>query len=144
MSGKNGKVLWEKPAAKEVEWMQCGIRQLGEASEPGCLVVGKPASLTALSQTGEWQGGRCWAQGTVLASLTWWLSDLGNGEHQHDMTRQYVDDVQGIYHLENLARAIGWAFENCLFSQPVCSRDWALLWCFVPAAVLQEQLFNNF
>ena len=58
MSGTNGTVLWEKPAAEEVEWMECGIRQLGEASVPGCLVVGKPASLTALGQqTGEWQVG---------------------------------------------------------------------------------------
>lgn len=55
VSGKNGTVLWEKPAAKEVEWMQCGIEQLGEASEPGCLVVGKPASLAAFNQTGDVQ-----------------------------------------------------------------------------------------
>uniref|UniRef100_A0A8B9D075 Family with sequence similarity 234 member A n=2 Tax=Anser brachyrhynchus TaxID=132585 RepID=A0A8B9D075_9AVES len=50
VSGTNGTVLWESPAAEEVEWMECGIRQLGEASVPGCLVVGKPASLTALGQ----------------------------------------------------------------------------------------------
>ncbi|XP_035405066.1 protein FAM234A isoform X1 [Cygnus atratus] len=50
VSGTNGTVLWEKPAAEEVEWMECGIRQLGEDSVPGCLVVGKPASLTALGQ----------------------------------------------------------------------------------------------
>uniref|UniRef100_A0A8B9IHJ6 Family with sequence similarity 234 member A n=1 Tax=Anser cygnoides TaxID=8845 RepID=A0A8B9IHJ6_ANSCY len=50
VSGTNGTVLWESPAAEEVEWMECGIRQLGEALVPGCLVVGKPASLTALGQ----------------------------------------------------------------------------------------------
>lgn len=54
MSGTNGRVLWERPAATEVEWMQCGITQLGGA--PGCLLVGQPVSLTAVDQqTGEVQ-----------------------------------------------------------------------------------------
>ncbi|KFO82163.1 Protein ITFG3, partial [Cuculus canorus] len=48
VSGTNGRVLWESPAAEEVEWMECGIKQLGGADTPGCLVVGKPASLTAV------------------------------------------------------------------------------------------------
>ncbi|NXG53988.1 F234A protein, partial [Psilopogon haemacephalus] len=53
VSGTNGRVLWERPAAEDVEWLQCGIEQLSGAL--ACLVVGKPASLTALSlQTGEW------------------------------------------------------------------------------------------
>ncbi|NXI64915.1 F234A protein, partial [Anseranas semipalmata] len=56
VSGTNGKALWERPAAEEIEWMECGIRQLGEAPAPGCLVVGKPVSLAALDQeTGEWR-----------------------------------------------------------------------------------------
>ncbi|XP_040430852.1 protein FAM234A [Cygnus olor] len=74
VSGTNGTVLWEKPAAEEVEWMECGIRQLGEASVPGCLVVGKPASLTALGQqTGEvqWrQSNDFGANYTVLTPLS--------------------------------------------------------------------------
>lgn len=54
VSGTNGRVLWERPAATEVEWMQCGITQLGGA--PGCLLVGQPVSLTAVDQqTGEVQ-----------------------------------------------------------------------------------------
>ncbi|POI32232.1 hypothetical protein CIB84_004016 [Bambusicola thoracicus] len=54
VSGTNGRVLWERPAAMEVEWMQCGIKQLGGA--PGCLLVGQPVSLTAVDQrTGEVQ-----------------------------------------------------------------------------------------
>ncbi|NXF80951.1 F234A protein, partial [Sclerurus mexicanus] len=53
VSGTNGSVLWESPAAEDVAWMECGIQQLGEAEAPGCLVVGKPMSLTALDlQTG--------------------------------------------------------------------------------------------
>ncbi|XP_068763900.1 protein FAM234A [Struthio camelus] len=56
VSGTNGSVLWERPAAEEVEWMECGIKQLGGAQAPGCLVVGKPVSLTAVDlQTGEVQ-----------------------------------------------------------------------------------------
>ncbi|NXP70545.1 F234A protein, partial [Ramphastos sulfuratus] len=53
VSGTNGRVLWERPAAEDLEWLQCGIQQLG--GTPACLVVGKPMSLTAVSlQTGEW------------------------------------------------------------------------------------------
>ncbi|KAM9372587.1 protein FAM234A [Phaethornis superciliosus] len=56
VSGTNGRALWERPAAEEVEWLECGIKQLGGAAAPGCLVVGKPAALTALDlQTGEVQ-----------------------------------------------------------------------------------------
>uniref|UniRef100_A0A8V0YS63 Family with sequence similarity 234 member A n=1 Tax=Gallus gallus TaxID=9031 RepID=A0A8V0YS63_CHICK len=54
VSGTNGRVLWERPAAMEVGWMQCGIKQLGGA--PGCLLVGQPVALTAVDQrTGEVQ-----------------------------------------------------------------------------------------
>ncbi|XP_035195723.1 protein FAM234A isoform X1 [Oxyura jamaicensis] len=74
VSGTNGSMLWEMPAAEEVEWMECGIRQLGEASVPGCLVVGKPASLTALSlRKGEvqWrQSNDFGANYTVLTPLS--------------------------------------------------------------------------
>ncbi|NWI69079.1 F234A protein, partial [Todus mexicanus] len=56
VSGTNGRALWERPAAEEVEWMECGIKQLGGAEAPGCLVVGKPVSLTAVDlRTGEWR-----------------------------------------------------------------------------------------
>ncbi|XP_010289968.1 PREDICTED: protein ITFG3 [Phaethon lepturus] len=56
VSGTNGRAVWERPAAEEVEWMECGIKQLGEAEAPGCLLVGKPVSLTAVDlQTGEVQ-----------------------------------------------------------------------------------------
>ncbi|NWU92346.1 F234A protein, partial [Upupa epops] len=55
VSGTNGQALWERPAAKEIEWMECGIKQLGGAEVPGCLVVGKPMSLMAVDlRTGEW------------------------------------------------------------------------------------------
>lgn len=56
MSGTNGSVLWESPAAEDVQWLQCGIQQLGMAEGKGCLVVEKPLSLTAVDlQTGECQ-----------------------------------------------------------------------------------------
>ncbi|KQK84818.1 protein ITFG3 [Amazona aestiva] len=56
VSGTNGRALWERPAAEEVEWMECGIKQLGGAEALGCLVVGKPVSLTAVDgHTGEIQ-----------------------------------------------------------------------------------------
>lgn len=54
VSGTNGSVLWESPAAQDVQWLQCGIQQLGMAAAPGCLVVERPLSLTALDlRTGE-------------------------------------------------------------------------------------------
>ncbi|NXE90798.1 F234A protein, partial [Menura novaehollandiae] len=56
VSGTNGSVLWESPAAEDVQWLECGIQQLGMAEAPGCLVVGKPVSLTAVDlRTGELQ-----------------------------------------------------------------------------------------
>ncbi|XP_075292458.1 protein FAM234A [Opisthocomus hoazin] len=59
VSGTNGRALWERPAAEEVEWMECGIKQLGRAEAPGCLVVGKPVSLTAVDL---WTGEVQWRQ----------------------------------------------------------------------------------
>uniref|UniRef100_A0A8B9PSS5 Family with sequence similarity 234 member A n=1 Tax=Apteryx owenii TaxID=8824 RepID=A0A8B9PSS5_APTOW len=74
VSGTNGSVLWERPAAEEVEWMECGIKQLGGAQAPGCLVVGTPVSLTAVDQqTGEvqWrQSSDFGANYTVLTPLS--------------------------------------------------------------------------
>nr|XP_009934547.1 PREDICTED: protein ITFG3 [Opisthocomus hoazin] len=59
VSGTNGRALWERPAAEEVEWMECGIKQLGGAEAPGCLVLGKPVSLTAVDL---WTGEVQWRQ----------------------------------------------------------------------------------
>ncbi|XP_014108220.1 PREDICTED: protein ITFG3 [Pseudopodoces humilis] len=74
MSGTNGSVLWESPAAKDVQWLQCGIQQLGTAGGPGCLVVEKPLSLTAVDlQTGAvlWrQSSDFGANDTVLTPLS--------------------------------------------------------------------------
>ncbi|NWR42388.1 F234A protein, partial [Regulus satrapa] len=74
VSGTNGSVLWESPAAEDVQWLQCGIQQLGTAAAPGCLVVEKPPSLAAVDQqTGEhlWrQPGDFGANYTVLTPLS--------------------------------------------------------------------------
>ncbi|NXT06685.1 F234A protein, partial [Prunella fulvescens] len=74
VSGRNGSVLWESPAAEDVQWLQCGIQQLGTAAAPGCLVVEKPLSLTAVSlHTGEvlWRQSRDFgANYTVLTPLS--------------------------------------------------------------------------
>ncbi|NXH18523.1 F234A protein, partial [Bucco capensis] len=48
VSGTNGRALWERPAAEDLEWMECGIKKLGEAQAPACLLMGKPLSLTAV------------------------------------------------------------------------------------------------
>ncbi|CAN8192513.1 unnamed protein product [Coccothraustes coccothraustes] len=73
VSGRNGSVLWESPAAEDVQWLQCDIQQLGTAATPGCLVVEKPLSLTAVSlNTGEvlWRQARDFgANYTVLTPL---------------------------------------------------------------------------
>lgn len=74
VSGRNGSVLWESPAAEEVQWLQCDMQQLGTALTPGCLVVEKPLSLTAISlNTGEvlWRQSRDFgANYTVLTPLS--------------------------------------------------------------------------
>ncbi|NXQ52430.1 F234A protein, partial [Anthoscopus minutus] len=59
VSGTNGSVLWESPAVKDMQWLQCGIQQLGTAETPGCLVVEKPLSLTAVDL---WTGAVLWRQ----------------------------------------------------------------------------------
>uniref|UniRef100_A0A8C3V387 Family with sequence similarity 234 member A n=1 Tax=Catharus ustulatus TaxID=91951 RepID=A0A8C3V387_CATUS len=59
VSGTNGSVLWESPAAQDVQWLQCGVLLLGTATTgtavtPGCFVVEKSLSLTALDlRTGQ-------------------------------------------------------------------------------------------
>ncbi|NXQ20835.1 F234A protein, partial [Peucedramus taeniatus] len=74
VSGTNGSVLWESPAAEDVQWLQCGIQQLDTATAPGCLVVEKPPALTAvLPRTGEvlWrQSSDFGANYTVLTPLS--------------------------------------------------------------------------
>ncbi|NWQ99339.1 F234A protein, partial [Paradoxornis webbianus] len=55
VSGTNGSVLWESPAAEDVQWLQCGIQQLGPAQAPGCLVLEKPLSLTAVGLHLLWE-----------------------------------------------------------------------------------------
>ncbi|XP_068062704.1 protein FAM234A [Anomalospiza imberbis] len=74
VSGTNGSVLWESPAAEDVQWLQCGIQQLGTAAAPGCLVVEKPLFLTAVSlRSGEvlWRQSRDFgANYTMLTPLS--------------------------------------------------------------------------
>ncbi|XP_063270499.1 protein FAM234A [Prinia subflava] len=74
VSGTNGSVLWESPAAEELQWLQCGMQRLGTAGAPGCLVVEKPLALTAISL---WTGEVLWRQSrdfganyTVLTPLS--------------------------------------------------------------------------
>ncbi|NXA88207.1 F234A protein, partial [Melanocharis versteri] len=74
VAGTNGSVLWESPAAEDVQWLQCGIQQLGTAEAPGCLVLEKPLALIAVDlRTGEvlWrQSGDFGANYTVLTPLS--------------------------------------------------------------------------
>ncbi|NXU37866.1 F234A protein, partial [Drymodes brunneopygia] len=74
VSGTNGSVLWEIPAAEDVQWLQCGIQQLGTAGDPGCLVVEKLPALTAVDvRTGDvlWrQSSGFGANDTVLTPLS--------------------------------------------------------------------------
>uniref|UniRef100_A0A452IXF5 FAM234A/B beta-propeller domain-containing protein n=1 Tax=Gopherus agassizii TaxID=38772 RepID=A0A452IXF5_9SAUR len=56
VSGTNGSTLWERPVTEDLLWMECAIEQLGGAQSPGCLVIGNPELLTAISpHTGEVQ-----------------------------------------------------------------------------------------
>lgn len=92
MSGTNGSVLWEIPAAEDVQWLQCHIQQLGTAGDPGCLVVEKPPALTAVDvRTGECQqspGGT----GHLLSSP----GGLQRG-CQRDMTGWYMNNGHWVF-----------------------------------------------
>ncbi|OWK50232.1 Protein ITFG3 [Lonchura striata] len=85
VSGTNGSVLWESPAAQDLQWLQCGMQQLGTAAAPGCLAVEKPLFLTALSlHTGEvlWRQSRDFgANYTVLTPLSV-IPDVDNDQVQ--------------------------------------------------------------
>ncbi|RLW01489.1 hypothetical protein DV515_00008027 [Chloebia gouldiae] len=85
VSGTNGSVLWESPAAESLQWLQCGIQQLGTAAAPGCLGLEKPLFLTAVSlRTGEvlWRQSRDFgANYTVLTPLSV-IPDVDNDEVQ--------------------------------------------------------------
>uniref|UniRef100_A0A8C2TXY7 Family with sequence similarity 234 member A n=1 Tax=Coturnix japonica TaxID=93934 RepID=A0A8C2TXY7_COTJA len=108
VSGTNGRVLWERPAATEVEWMQCGITQLGGA--PGCLLVGQPVSLTAVDQqTGEVQ----WRQSddfganyTVLTPLSV-IPDV-DGDGVQDLII-FIATGDKVGHCEVMLSPVTWA-----------------------------------
>ena len=105
MSGTNGSVLWESPAAQDVQWLQCGIHQLGTAAAgtatagttatPGCVVVEKSLSLKALDlRTGECQQSSAATQGTGHL-----LSSPGGlqGECQCDMSGWYMNNGHWVF-----------------------------------------------
>uniref|UniRef100_A0A8C2U129 Family with sequence similarity 234 member A n=1 Tax=Coturnix japonica TaxID=93934 RepID=A0A8C2U129_COTJA len=122
VSGTNGRVLWERPAATEVEWMQCGITQLGGA--PGCLLVGQPVSLTAVDQqTGEVQ----WRQSddfganyTVLTPLSV-IPDV-DGDGVQDLII-FIATGDKVGHCEVMLSPVTWAGHGrnaACFSPAVC------------------------
>ncbi|MEE6514930.1 hypothetical protein FKM82_023379, partial [Ascaphus truei] len=52
LSGTNGSALWTRPVAEDVQLLECGINKLGGIKSSGCIVIGKPDSITAMdSQT---------------------------------------------------------------------------------------------
>lgn len=100
MSGTNGRALWERPVAEEVEWLQCGIKQLGGTEAPGCLVVGKPVSLTAVDlQTGEWGAEHCCHTGDGAASFPHLVTFRPRRlwGRQRDMTCWYVNSGHRVF-----------------------------------------------
>ena len=75
--------------------MECGIKQLGGAEAPGCLVVGKPVSLTAVDlRTGEWGAEYCCHTGD---GATCFPSDLGGWGRQRDMTCWYMNNGRRVF-----------------------------------------------
>ncbi|NXB03957.1 F234A protein, partial [Cnemophilus loriae] len=111
VSGTNGSVLWESPAAEDVQWLQCGIQQLGTAQAPGCLVVGKPLALIAVDlRTGEvlWrQSGDFGANSTVLTPLSV-IPDMDNdGVQDLIVFITKGDQVRTLIHSGKTGRQIG-------------------------------------
>lgn len=56
VSGANGSVLWERPAAQDGALVQCSVPQLqGGRTSSACVLVGRPGSFVAVDLfTGRW------------------------------------------------------------------------------------------
>nr|XP_056722219.1 protein FAM234A [Euleptes europaea] len=70
VSGTDGSTLWEEPVAEDLQFMDCSF-QYGDS--PGCLVVGKPASLAAIDLK---TGNTVWRVTTNLGMNSTVLSPL--------------------------------------------------------------------
>ncbi|GCC33064.1 protein FAM234A [Chiloscyllium punctatum] len=53
LSGTNGSLLWQRALAEDVQHVQCGIEHLSGRETSGCLIIGTPYLLTAISSSGD-------------------------------------------------------------------------------------------
>ncbi|XP_060696867.1 protein FAM234A isoform X2 [Hemiscyllium ocellatum] len=53
LSGTNGNLLWQRALAEDVQHVQCGIENLSGMETSGCLIIGTPYLLTAISSSGD-------------------------------------------------------------------------------------------
>ncbi|XP_048407963.1 protein FAM234A isoform X2 [Stegostoma tigrinum] len=53
LSGTNGSLLWQRALAEDVQHVQCGIENLSDAKSSGCLIIGTPYLLSAISSSGD-------------------------------------------------------------------------------------------
>ncbi|XP_043567094.1 protein FAM234A [Chiloscyllium plagiosum] len=53
LSGTNGSLLWQRALAEDVQHVQCGIEHLSGMETSGCLIIGTPYLVTAISSSGN-------------------------------------------------------------------------------------------
>uniref|UniRef100_A0A7N4V7V5 Family with sequence similarity 234 member A n=1 Tax=Sarcophilus harrisii TaxID=9305 RepID=A0A7N4V7V5_SARHA len=85
LSGTNGSVLWERPVAQDVAYMECVDRHMMEGPPSGCFIVGKQHSFLAVdSSIGEIMWNQPWPFGDNDSVLTPFLTipDLTGNEIQ--------------------------------------------------------------
>ncbi|XP_067859227.1 protein FAM234A isoform X2 [Heptranchias perlo] len=87
LSGTNGSLLWQRALAEDVQHVQCGIENLGGTKSSGCLVIGIPHLLTAISSS---SGETLW---TLNASFAVDFSVIGPALILPDLDGDDVEDL---------------------------------------------------
>ncbi|XP_051878186.1 protein FAM234A [Pristis pectinata] len=96
LSGTNGSLLWKRAIAEDIQHVQCGVQNLSGTKSSGCLVIGIPHYLTAISSSGEtlWRLNTSLAADLSVIGPALVLPDL-DGDEIGDLLLFFVPDDQG-------------------------------------------------
>uniref|UniRef100_A0A8C5QQY8 FAM234A/B beta-propeller domain-containing protein n=1 Tax=Leptobrachium leishanense TaxID=445787 RepID=A0A8C5QQY8_9ANUR len=87
LSGTNGSTLWSRFVAEDVQFVECGIHNLGGLESSCCIIVGIPDSVIAIdSQTGNvlWQNSTGFPSNAVFRNPLLKIPDV-NGDDVQDL-----------------------------------------------------------
>lgn len=112
VSGANGSVLWERPAAQDGALVQCSVPQLqGGRTSSACVLVGRPGSFIAVDLfTGEtlWSHPSSFGRNTSVLSSLLQLPDMdADGAPDLLVLTQEEKEVGGYIYSGSTGRQIG-------------------------------------